>query len=461
VGLVGPVGRVGNPYDVIVIGAGFAGLSAAVMLADAGARVLVLEGRPRLGGRATSHRDPRTGELVDNGQHVVFGCYRDTFKFLDTIGAADHIVLQRALNVGVVDGQGRRSRLACPALPAPLHLVAGVLDWDALRWRDRLAVLRLAGPLNRARRRLRRGRGDPAVPSGETVDAWLVANGQTPRLRELLWEPLALAALNQSPREAAAPPFTRVLAELFGGDPVDSAIGLPVRPLTEAYAEPAAEFVRARGGEVRTSSPATVEISNGAVSGVRVRNERFEAAAVVAAVAWYSLGDLFEPPPPGDSPLTPLIAAAARMHPSPIVTVNLWLNRTVTDEPFIGLPGRRLQWIFDKRALFGTSAAHLSLVSSGADAILRLSNDELIEIAAGEIAEALPAAREARIEHASVVREPFASFSLAPGEPPRPPTRIGIGGLFLAGDWTDTGLPGTIESAVVSGHRAAREVQSA
>ncbi len=129
-------------YDAIVIGAGFAGLSAAVRLTRRGARVLVLEARSRLGGRATAFPDRDTGELVDNGQHILLGCYHDTFAFLDEIGAAANVRLQPQLAVTMIDRTGRRSRLACPALPPPFHLLAGVLDWDALSWRDRLSVLR-------------------------------------------------------------------------------------------------------------------------------------------------------------------------------------------------------------------------------------------------------------------------------------------------------------------------------
>jgi uncharacterized protein with NAD-binding domain and iron-sulfur cluster len=129
--------------DVIVIGAGFAGLSAATALAEKGARVLVLEARPTLGGRATAFTDPATGERVDNGQHVLFGCYDETFRFLRRIGAEANLRLQSRLAVDIIDREGRWSRLACPALPSPFHLLVGVMSWSALGWRDRLAVLRM------------------------------------------------------------------------------------------------------------------------------------------------------------------------------------------------------------------------------------------------------------------------------------------------------------------------------
>src|SRR5438093_1452421 len=128
-------------FDVIVIGAGFAGLSAASRLTRGGARVLVLEARGRLGGRATAFPDRETGELVDNGQHVLLGCYTETFAFLRDVGALDNVRLDPQLAVTMIDRALRRTRLACPALPAPFHLVAGVLEWEALSWRDRLSAL--------------------------------------------------------------------------------------------------------------------------------------------------------------------------------------------------------------------------------------------------------------------------------------------------------------------------------
>src|SRR5437868_14476520 len=150
----------------------------------------------------------------------------------------DGVRVEAQLAVTMIDRAGRRSRLVCPALPTPFHIVAGVLDWDALAWRDKVAALRMATPLGIARRQLAGG-SDIAASPGETVDAWLLRNGQTDRMREMLWHPLALAALNQQPEVAAAPPFARVLAEMFGPEPQASAIALPARPLHMVHAEPA------------------------------------------------------------------------------------------------------------------------------------------------------------------------------------------------------------------------------
>jgi protoporphyrinogen oxidase len=269
----------------------------------------------------------------------------------------------------------------------------------------------------------------------------------------MLWDPLALAALNQPADVAAAASFAGVLAEMFGGGADGAAIVLPNRPLHEMYAEPARAWIEGHGGQVRTGACARIHVRDGSVESVDAAGETWSAKAVVCAVPWFALADALD----GDiEPLRPLFDAAHATEPSPIVTVNLWFDRPVMDEAFVGLPGRMMQWVFDKRAVFGGAASHLSLVSSGAADVLRWTNPQLIDAAITEIVEALPRAREAAVVRATVVREPRATFSLAPGQPPRPETsRTPVRGLFLAGDWIGTSLPATIEAAVRSGHQAA------
>ena len=441
-------------YDAAVIGAGAAGLSAAARLAEGGARVLVLEARARLGGRATAFHDRHTGALVDNGQHVLLGCYTSTFEFLRTIGAQANVAAERSLRVAMVDRQGHRSRLECPDLPSPLHLVAGVFDWSALSWADRLSILRMAKPLRIARRALKPGATAVAASPGETVESWLIRNGQTARLREMLWEPLALAALNQPIARAAAPPFARVLAEMFGFDPAAASIVLPRLPLDQMYADPARRFIEQRGGDVLTGVAAAVEAGSGGMLVVAAGEEQWRVPSVISAVPWFAFAAVAARLPA----LATIARNASAMHASPIVSVHLWFDRPIIAEPFIGLPGRTMQWVFDKRDARDNGAGAVSLVSSGADAAVAQTNDALIALALHELSEALPSARSAALASATVVREPRATFSLAPGQPPRPGPETPVPGFYIAGDWTDTGLPATIEGAVRSGHAAADHI---
>ena len=425
--------------DVVVVGGGFAGLSAATSLAARGARVLVLEARPSLGGRASSFTDPATGEPVDNGQHIVAGAYHETFAFLDRIGAMHAVQMQPALTLDIVDGNGAASRFACPRLPAPLNLLVGLWRWTALRLPDRLAALRMAI------------RGVPRPD--ETVRGWLTRIGQTPRLIALLWEPLAVAALNQSIDAAAASSFATVIDRILASRAASS-LGLAMTPLTDLYAVPARAFVEARGGTVRTGRAAVIGAWPAASLSVRSGDHEIWPRAVICAVPWHGLRAAFWPEPP---PLAAVFDAADRTPASPIVTVNLWFDRPVMDATFIGLPGRTMQWVFDKGRVFGETASHLSLVSSGAESVAGKSNEELTAMAIDELKSACPAAREAVVRRSVVVRERKATFSVAPGAPPRPAVRTAIPGLYLAGDWIGNDLPATIEGAVTSGHAAARE----
>ena len=441
--------------DVIVIGAGCAGLAAACALADRGARVLVLEARGQLGGRATAFIDRESGEYVDNGQHVLMGCYHETRRYLARVGAANAVQFQKGLAFTCVDTTGAISRLECPDWRPPLHLAGGLVRWKALSWADRLAATRILGGLKAARRTITDGAPPPVLP-GETVAAWLARHRQTPRLVALLWEPLAMAALNQPLDQAQAEPFVRILGQIFSDDPSDAALGVPARPLHEVFGEPARAFIEARGGQIKLDALSRVVVAGDRVGYVDTRDTSIRAATVILAVPWFGIAGVLRGNEQG--PLRALIASEATRASSSIVSVNLWLERGAMPSPIVGLPQRTFQWMFDKRWAFGEAASHFTLVASGADDILRKSNEELADLALREATDALPDLRQAKVRRIRVVREPNATFSLASGQPPRPGLRTAVHGLLLAGDWTDTGLPATIEGAVVSGHAAAAAV---
>lgn len=411
--------------------------------------MLVLEARGRLGGRATAFVDRASGEMVDNGQHLMLGCYRDTLAFLQEIGASGNVHVGEVLSVAMIDRGGLASRLDCGPGPLAMSLAIGLLRWRALSWGDCWSALRVVRPIRAA------ARGVIDTRVGETVHDWLVRHRQSARMRDMLWEPLALAALNQAPEVASAGPFLRVLGDMFGGrDRRAAALVLPRTPLHQMYAEPARTFVEERGGVVLTGTPAHVRIEAGSAS-VTAGAEHWRGLPVVVATPWFALPTLFS----GDTTsLMPVLQAAAATAASPIATVNLWFDRPVLTDMLVGLPGRTMQWAFDKRQIVGPSVSHLSLVASGATMITTRTNSEIIEDARLELVEAIPAIGNATLVNATVIREPRATFSLAPGQPPRPSTRTAVDGLFLAGDWIETGLPATIESAVRSGHLAAEAV---
>lgn len=443
------------PLNVVIIGAGFAGLSAAVRLSAAGVKVAVFEQAPRLGGRASAFTDKATGERVDNGQHVLFGCYRETYAFLRTIGADGLAPLQSRLHLPMADRTGQTIDLRCPNLPAPWHLLAGLLRWPALPLADRMAALRVGHAIRRARRQ-GVDRAAAAVPADLTVTAWLDRLRQPRAVRDWLWHPLTFAALNQSPDVAAAAPFVRVVAQLFGPEPDDSAVGLARVPLDEMYAEPAVRFIESHGGTVNLKSPATVLLDErGGVRGVRTPDGDVPARHVISSVPWFAFADVWHDVP---SSIAHVVRDASTLASSPIVTVNLWFDAPVMSRPFVGLVDAAVHWAFDKATLVGERATHLAVVTSAADHLAASDNDEVTRVTVEHLARALPDVGRRRLLRSVVVREHRATFSVAPGGPARPGTDIGIPGFHLAGDWTDTGLPATIEGAVLSGHRAADRI---
>jgi zeta-carotene desaturase len=437
--------------DVIIIGGGFAGLAAGVALAEAGKRVCLLEQKPYLGGRARSFRDPTTGSVVDNGQHLFMGCYHSTIQFLKTIGTIGRVHFQPQLSVPFLDRDGRLSRLDCPDWPSPWHLLLGVLRSGSFSLKEKTEMWRLG-------KDLRSTRPDSAPTAGETVTAWLGRRGQSEGLQHNFWDLLCIAAMNEDPRIASAQLFDRVLRLALVSSSSDSRLGIAHVGLSECYTSAATAFIEARGGRVQTGRGVKqLLIAEGACQGVDLgAGERIEGRTVICAVPWHQLAVVL----PGEILRTePFFATALALRPAPIISINLWFDAPITDLEFAGLRGTTIQWLFDKGRILATSNQYVSLVLSAAREHSSRSKEELVAISLRELREMLPAARKAKLLHSLVIKERFATFSPSPeAEPLRPSNRTPIRGLFLAGDWTATGLPATIEGAVQSGYTAAKEV---
>lgn len=453
-------------HDVLIVGGGFAGLSAGVALAQAGYGVRLIEQKPHLGGRARSFVDSTTGCVVDNGQHLFMGCYHDTLRFLETIGTLDHIRFQPRLTLQFLDRRGDATSLACPSLPAPWHLLAGVLASSNFTSREKLEILRLGRDLD--------------APSSEgsrssaqlTVDEWLRRLGQSENLRRHFWDLLAIAAMNEDSRLASAAVFERVLRLALFRSPGDSRLGLAVTGLSECYTQAASDFILAHGGSVDTNCDVSrFLISDGACRGVGLRDSTtLEASVVLSAVPSFSFVELL----PADLTRSePLFERLRALRPAPIISVNLWFDRPLTDQDFIGLRGTTVQWLFNKGRILSRpelrasnsrfpQGGYISLVISGAHDHVARSKEDLQALALRELGEVIPASREAVLLHSLVLKERFATFSPTPAaESVRPPATTPVRNLYLAGDWTSTGLPATIEGAVKSGYTAAQAILEA
>lgn len=432
---------------VVVIGAGFAGLAAAVRLVESGRKVVVLEATGRGGGRSRSFAHD-SGYELDNGQHLMMGCYHETLAFLRTIGSDDAVAFQRNLALDMVKEGGGRVKLRCPALPAPLHLAAGLLGMRGLGVLHKAAAMR-AGLLLR---------GEVDRPDdNETCDAWLRRLGQTQGIRGAFWDPLVWAVLNDDPLVASAGMLMAVLERAFLGTRDASRLGVSRVPLSRLYVDGACAWLRARGAELRFGQLVrAIECDDAGVSQVVLRGgERIACRDVVTAVPPGALLDLL----PESALRHPVFQDVGRLGSSPIINLWLVLDRPLfTDVEYLGLIGSPLHWLFDRTRIEGRDDGDRTLLSvtiSGARGFVDDKPEVLLELFRAEARRYFPA-RSVRIVDSQIVKEKRATISHAAGTyHRRPETRSPIRGLWLAGDWVRTGIPATIESACQSGHMAA------
>ena len=448
----------GKSPDAIVVGGGFAGLAAATLLAENGARVLLLEARPHLGGGARSWIDPDTGSVVDNGQHLFMGSYRQTLLFLGRIGSLDRLRLQPRLRVPFLETGGEASAFSLPSLPIfSWSVAAGLLHYPGLAFHERLRLLRVG---REVRRRTRAGGSAPAdALDDQSVASWLAGLGQGTAAVERLWNPLAIATLNEDPGRASAAMFLPVLRELLLGGSSGSRLGVAGVGLSELYADPASHFLRARGSEVRLRAQVRqVLLAGGRCSGVLLADGTRVASPDVIAAA--PPDDMLEMLPP-EVASDPFFAGCSRLETSPIVSIYLWFGSPITDLPFAGLIGGEWQWLFNRHAFAGRHGpGHgVTLVRSAARAFVEASREALVKKALDDLHRFVPASRRAVLRHALVIKEKRAALSPLRGSLRlRPSWRTPCAGFHLAGDWTATGLPATIEGAVISGHACAGQV---
>jgi hydroxysqualene dehydroxylase len=434
---------------VVVVGGGLAGIAAALDCADAGARVTLVEVRPRLGGAVYSFE--REGLQMDNGQHVFLRCYTAYRALLARLGSDGGVCVQGRLEIPVVSPGGAVSVLRRSSLPAPLHLAGALLRYPHLTVAERVGAARAALAL---------GRLDLDAPGLDrrTLGEWLAAHGQGPRAVAALWDLIALPALNLPAAQAslglAAFVFQRGLLERAdAGD-----IGFHRRALSELVGDPAERALREAGVELRLGWRAErVSVSG---QGFEVLNEDdgVSADAVIVALPHARAASLIEP-------LDPRAAAGARgLQDSPIVNLHVVYDRRVCELPFAAGVGTPVQYVFDRTEAggVGEGCQYLAVSLSGADREMGMSVDALRERYLPALAALFPRARAARVERFLATREHAATFRAQPGAGAlRAGPATAVPGLVLAGAWTDTGWPATLEGAVLSGHAAARCVLGA
>jgi zeta-carotene desaturase len=443
--------------NVIVIGGGLAGLSSAVALAEAGYRVRLLEKRPHLGGRAASYVLPG-GEHVDNCQHVTLGCCTNLEDFYRRVGAAGKIRFFDRLLFAAPDGS--RGAMESLPLPPPLHMALSFARFPLLGWADKRAIAR-------ALLTIARSGGRPAGLSndagGVTMLAWLQQHRQTERSIRRFWEVILVSALDEELGRIDARYGIDVFWKAFLSARGGYRVGVPCVPLGELY-DGCREAIGERGGEVLLRAGVRgLQVKGNQVTGVEREDGSVETADYyVTAVPHDILPGLL---PADVVEREPVFSNLRNLRTSPITGVHLWFDRKVMSEPFLTLLDSTTQWVFNKTQLYGggeeNDGQYLQLVISASYDLVARSRQEIIELCLNELREVFPAIRGATLVKGTVVKETSATFSPAPGSDQwRPAQKSPLAKLFLAGDWTSTGWPSTMEGAVRSGYLAAEAILS-
>lgn len=441
------------PPRVVIVGGGLAGLAAASALVDRGLRITLLEARPRLGGRASSFIDPVTGESVDNCQHVSMACCTNLADFCHRVGTVD--LFRREKELVFLGRDGRVSRLRAGRLPAPFHMAGSFVRAPLLSVVDKLRVARGLAAL----------RWVDESDLGLSVADWLRRHGQNDRTIEKYWGPVLVSALNERLEAMDLGHARKVFLEGFLRSAEGHRVEVPLVPLGELYGSRLEGWLAAREVEVRrTTGVRRVESDDeGAVAGVLLRSgEMVPADFVIVAVPFDRVAGLFGD---GLARRLPFLPGLSEFTASPITGIHFWFDRPVCPFDHVVTPGRTVQWVFNHTAIQGRrpgdaeGGQYLQLVVSAAYDLSPLGREAVRDLALAELRAIWPAAEQARLLRWWVVTEHGATFSPRPGvDRLRPGQRTPVDGLFVAGDWTATGWPATMEGAVRSGYLAAEGV---
>ena len=429
-----------------IVGGGLAGLAAGCALADAGLRVTIFERRPYVGGRASSYEHPGTGEVVDNCQHVLLGCCTNLIHFYDRLGVSGKIRWFDELTF--IEPGGQQSRMAPSSfLPAPMHNVPAFLRAKMLSLKDKLGIARAMNAMSRK------------LPedSEENFLSWLRRHRQTERAIERFWKTVLVSALNEDLDRVSVRYAAQVFRESFMKSAEAGRMGLPSIPLSELYGY-AIDYIRARGGQVLLRDAVTAIGPKQGGVGVLTGAYEQQFDYVVLAAPFQNAASLL----PADAVGEAIKQKLGRFEASPITGIHLWFDRQITELPHAVLLDRTIQWMFHKSKFQEKregEGSYVELVVSASKGLVQKSREEVLELAVRELAEFFPAVKEAKVVKAAVIKEVYATYAIMPGlDRYRPGAKTGWPGIFLAGDWTATDWPATMEGAVRSGYLAAEAI---
>jgi squalene-associated FAD-dependent desaturase len=438
---------------VAIAGGGLAGLAAACALADSGFRVTLFERRPYLGGRASSYEHPGTGEVVDNCQHVLFRVCTNLVEFYRRIGVEDKIRWYEDMTF--IEPGGRASVMHASPLPAPLHTAPSFLRFPFLTGKDKLAISRAIAALTLRKQ----------ADTGQSFRQWCDRHGQTRNAVERFWKPILVSALSEDLDLISVPYAAQVVRESMK-TPEARHMGVPSIPLTDLYNR-AGDYIRARGGEIRFRN--SLEAFSPEPGRVRICTGDREADFdyLVLALPFDGLVRVL----PQSAEAAPLREKLGHFESAPITGIHLWFDRQISDLDHAVLLDRTIQWMFHKsRLLEGRGAeakaesngSYVELVVSASKSLIDKSRGEIVDLAVKEVREFFPAARTANLVKSTVIKEVHATYSPRPGIDAYRPQQVTVWPrVFLAGDWTATGWPATMEGAVRSGYLAAEVLANA
>jgi squalene-associated FAD-dependent desaturase len=439
-----------NAHSVTVIGGGVSGLAAACALAERGYRVRLLERRPYVGGRASSYAHPGTGEVIDNCQHILLGCCTNLIDLYRRLGVETEIYWSDAITF--IEPGGRRSVLQPSSLPAPLHTSASFLGARCFSVSDKVTIAR----------GIRAFLLKTPPDSEENFAQWLRKHHQSERAIRRFWHPVLASALNEDPECISVRYAAKVFREAFLFSAEGGRMGIPRIPLSDLYGR-AIEYIEARGGEVLLRTSVEFVEPTGGQWMVRSSEGRsFASDALILALSFEGLGRLI-PALPQNAASEDLAENLTKFSHSPITSIHLWFDREITDLTHAALLDTTIQWMYHKSKLQAShrdsKGSYVELVVSASKSLVAMQRQEIIYLAMRELALFLPLIREAALVKAAVTKEVRATYSIRPMlDRIRPTSESPWAGIYLAGDWTATGWPSTMESGVRSGYLAAEAV---
>ncbi|MGA2668864.1 MAG: hydroxysqualene dehydroxylase HpnE [Ignavibacteria bacterium] len=434
-----------EPVKVCIVGAGMAGLSSAVFLKEYGINVILTEASPRPGGRVCSYFDNQLGDYLDNGQHILASWYFSTLELLKITGTIGKLKFQEQMEVHLADIQGKQFLFKCPKLPPPLHLLSGIWKYKALKLNDKLGIIRLMNFL------ILKKYEDYELKAIDLTELFKITN-QPQNLIKMFWEPFVLAVFNSKPKDVCAWYFSNIVRHGFFKKDGANLI-LPLDSLNSIFVDGCVKYLEERNTSVMLQTRIDCfNFNNNRVESATLSNgNEIKADYYISAVPFYEFKNIV-----GDDIYSKHYNGINNLTASPIINIHHKINnhaKEVLNCDFVGMLGTVMQWVFKVKE------GRICMIISSANEEIDKDKEVLIEMSKQELRQCLPSFKDVEFVYSKVFKEKRATFlpdikSIGS----RPSSKTTFNNFFIAGDWTDTGLPSTIESAVLSGKNCAYEI---